>query len=174
VAKQDKVIPLTEIGTDPNRANSFADKVGDWAFVTALGGALAKAKPKAYARAKITAAEAAEIEAGQLPVVWRTPRGYPNRPLAGIWATAPYLHNGSVPTIHDLLLPENERPVKFGVGSREYDPEKLGYETEIGPKQFTFDVAQPGNSNKGHSGPAYGTEITSEERRDLIEYMKKL
>jgi mono/diheme cytochrome c family protein len=174
VAKQDKVIALSEIGTDPNRANSFADTAGNWAFVTALGGALGKAKAKAYERAKITAAEASDIETGQLPVVWRTPRGYPNRPLRGIWATAPYLHNGSVPTIYDLLLPENERPVKFGAGSREYDPEKLGYRSEIGPKSFLFDAAQPGNSNKGHSGPAFGTGITSEERAALIEYMKTL
>ena len=55
---------------------------------------------------------------------------YKARPLNGIWATAPFLHNGSVPTMYDLLLPVAERPKTFYLGSREYDPEKMGYRTD--------------------------------------------
>ena len=56
----------------------------------------------------------------------RSSPAYKPRPLAGIWATAPFLHNGSVPTMYDLLSPVSERPKTFRVGSREYDPQKLG------------------------------------------------
>jgi hypothetical protein len=76
--------------------------------------------------------------------------------------------------MHDLLLPESARPAKFGVGSREYDPEKLGYQTDMGAAPFTFDTAQRGNSNKGHSGAAFGTELSNEERSTLIEFLKTL
>ena len=62
---------------------------------------------------------------------WLTTLGYVARPLEGVWATAPYLHNGSVPTLDDLLKPEDERPVCFPVGHREYDPVKLGYVSEF-------------------------------------------
>jgi hypothetical protein len=56
--------------------------------------------------------------------------GYKFRPLTGIWATAPYLHNGSVPTLYDLLLPPSDRPTSFYVGTREFDPVKVGFKTE--------------------------------------------
>ena len=64
--------------------------------------------------------------------VWKTEdlQRYAARPLAGVWATAPYLHNGSVPTLYHLLLPPEERPKKFWVGHRNYDPKRLGYRTE--------------------------------------------
>ncbi|MEE4277884.1 MAG: di-heme-cytochrome C peroxidase [Halieaceae bacterium] len=52
---------------------------------------------------------------------------YKARPLNGIWATAPYLHNGSVPTLYDLLLPPDERPRQFRVGCREFDPTRVGF-----------------------------------------------
>jgi hypothetical protein len=59
--------------------------------------------------------------------------GYKARPLDGIWATAPYLHNGSVPTLYHLLLPPAERPKSFWLGSRDYDAEKVGYVWESKP-----------------------------------------
>jgi mono/diheme cytochrome c family protein len=105
--------------------------------------------------------------------------GYKARPLTGIWATAPYLHNGSVPTLYDLLLPPHERPTSFWLGSREYDPEKVGYVTEQGAENsFEFNTRDaqgnpiPGNANTGHDY-ANGS-LTSEERRSLVEYMKTL
>lgn len=90
-------------------------------------------------------------------------RAYKGRSLNGIWATAPYLHNGSVPTLYDLLLPKNRadatdgeiRPETFMVGSREFDPEKVGFRTE-GYAGFLFDTRLPGNDNGGHE---YGAKL---------------
>jgi processive rubber oxygenase RoxA-like protein len=104
---------------------------------------------------------------------------YKGRPLTGIWATAPYLHNGSVPTLDDLLLAPDRRPKSFFVGSREYDPIKVGYVTaQSADNSFelkTHDAAgKPiaGNSNLGHD---YGNaSFDDEERRNLVEYMKSL
>jgi hypothetical protein len=104
---------------------------------------------------------------------------YKARSLNGIWATAPYLHNGSVPTLYDLLLPKRGpkdpangeyRPDKFQVGSREFDPDKVGL-TGTGYSGFTFDTSHRGNSNAGH---AYGTGLDKENRLDLLEYLKSL
>jgi hypothetical protein len=104
---------------------------------------------------------------------------YKARSLNGIWATAPYLHNGSVPTLYDLLLPKKRdndpkdgeyRPDQFQVGSREFDPEKVGLKSS-GYSGFTFDTRRVGNSNAGHM---YGTALDKEQRLDLLEYLKSL
>ena len=99
---------------------------------------------------------------------------YKARPLEGIWATAPYLHNGSVPTLYALLLPPAERPLTFSVGTRAFDPQKVGYRTDLNApgNSFTFDTRLPGNSNKGH---VYGVgAMTSAQRIELLEYLKTL
>lgn len=130
---------------------------------------------------------------------------YKARPLNGIWATAPYLHNGSVPTLYDLLLPSHlrtvlkpgqtmaapgpdQRPLSFHVGSREFDPVRVGFRTDDAPvallsdgsqvPPFRFDVVDgegnpvPGNYNSGHE---YGTaDLSENERLDLLEYLKTL
>ena len=104
---------------------------------------------------------------------------YKARPLEGIWATAPYLHNGSVPTLYDLLLPPEKRPRRFLLGSREFDPDHVGFSQAVGPDNwFTFNVADEnarsiiGNSNAGHD---YGVSgMTEEQRLDLLEYLKSL
>ncbi len=105
---------------------------------------------------------------------------YKGRALDGIWATAPYLHNGSVPTLYDLLLPAEQRPASFQVGSREFDPHKVGFKP-AGYQGFTFLTSKMGNSNAGHE---YGTHdttgadgkplpaLTEAERWDLVEYLK--
>jgi hypothetical protein len=96
---------------------------------------------------------------------------YRARPLNGIWATPPYLHNGSVPSLMDLLLPESQRPKSFGVGRREFDPVKVGYVTD-NDGVFTLNTRTPGNSNSGHD---YGASaMTQSQREDLVEYMKSL
>lgn len=99
---------------------------------------------------------------------------YKGRPLDGIWATAPYLHNGSVPTLYDLLLPAKDRPQSFSLGTREYDPVKVGYVTGAGApgNSFTFDTKLRGNSNIGHDYRV--GELTEEQRWALVEYMKTL
>ena len=102
--------------------------------------------------------------------------GYKSRPLAGIWATPPYLHNGSVPTLDDLLRAPAERPKWFDVGSREYDPEKLGFRAVAGANSFRFDTvdtsgaAIPGNSKEGHDYD--NASILPEDRKALLEYLK--
>jgi len=104
---------------------------------------------------------------------------YKARSLNGIWATAPYLHNGSVPTLYDLLLPKKGekdpangeyRPDKFQVGSREFDPAKVGLKSD-GYTGFLFDTGHRSNSNAGHT---YGTGLDKEKRLDLLEYLKSL
>lgn len=106
---------------------------------------------------------------------------YKARPLNGIWATAPYLHNGSVPTLYDLLLPVEARPERFWVGSREFDPVNVGYvstEPTDGTSASEFQatdalgISIEGNSNAGHE---YGARAFDEaDRRALVEYMKGL
>ncbi len=104
-------------------------------------------------------------------------KAYKARPLNGIWATAPYLHNGSVPTLYDLLLPKKRsgdpedgeyRPDEFEVGSREFDPVKVGLKSSS-YAGFTFNTKgvrddrggyTKGNSNAGHE---YGARRTADE-----------
>jgi mono/diheme cytochrome c family protein len=125
---------------------------------------------------------------------------YKGRALDGIWATAPYLHNGSVPNLYSLLLPTPKpgdppgmkyRPAKFMVGSREFDPVNVGFRSD-GYNGFQFLTSQLGNSNAGHE---YGTRdakdengdvvrdkdgnvaypaLTEQQRWDLVEYLKSL
>jgi hypothetical protein len=96
---------------------------------------------------------------------------YKARSLDGIWATAPYLHNGSVPNLYELLLPENARTATFHVGSREFDPVNVGLETGPTDGSTELNTALPGNRNTGHT---YGSDLTEEERRQLLEYLKTL
>ena len=170
---QDKMIAQMQVGTDPNRANSFGQAVGGTPFPKAVAPILGGLKKRAFADDGISAAEQAAMDAN--PVIWRAPAQYLARPLNGIWATAPYLHNGSVPTLYDMLHP-NQRPAKFAVGNREFDPVKIGYQYEVtatGPNIWIFDTTQPGNSNIGHSGEAFGTTLAEDQKAALLEYLKK-
>ncbi|MGH1569577.1 di-heme-cytochrome C peroxidase [Methylobacterium sp. P31] len=98
---------------------------------------------------------------------------YKARPLDGGWATGPFLHNGSVPNLYELLLPSERRSKTFRVGSRELDEGRIGFRSDVGP--FLFDTALPGNSNAGHEGPAYGTDqLDDAQRRQLLEYLRTL
>ena len=124
---------------------------------------------------------------GELDVPLPLPQ-YKPRPLAGIWATGPFLHNGAVPTIYQLLLPADRGDQKFFVGTRDFDPVNLGLSTQPPVKSgFWLDTSITGNSNVGHefrkgyvewkpgSPPQYGVigpELSEEERRDLLEYLK--
>lgn len=120
---------------------------------------------------------------------------YRARPLNGVWATAPYLHNGSVPSLYWMLKPAAERPTQFCMGTRDFDPRQVGFRVDAGEKQTCakgetlFSTVDPkgspipGNSNLGHSlegtpGPGkpgvIGRLLKDEERTDLIEYLKTL
>ena len=120
---------------------------------------------------------------------------YRVRPLNGVWATAPYLHNGSVPSLYWMLKPAAERPKQFCMGTRDFDPQQVGFHVEPGEKpacrhgETLFSAVNPdgspraGNSVLGHSlegtpGPGkpgvIGRLLTEDERYDLIEYLKTL
>ena len=100
--------------------------------------------------------------------------GYQAMPLDGIWMRAPYLHNGSVPTLRDLLEPEEKRSKTFYRGCDLYDPDNAGFLTS-GPVAertgWRLDVAVRGNGNQGH---VYGTDLTNAEKQALLEYLKTL
>lgn len=104
--------------------------------------------------------------------------GYANMPLDGIWLRAPYLHNGSVPTLRDLLEPAALRPARFARGNDVYDPRRVGFATDPaaegadGAPLFQFDTGVPGNANTGHEGAAYGTELSAADKDALVEYLK--
>jgi hypothetical protein len=124
---------------------------------------------------------------------------YRARPLNGAWATAPYLHNGSVPSLWWMLKPAAERPKQFCMGFRDFDPQQVGFRVEANetPKckdgETLFSTTNPdgsplhGNSNLGHSLEAkpgegahdhkngvIGRLLSDEERLNLIEYLKTL
>jgi hypothetical protein len=102
---------------------------------------------------------------------------YKARPLNGIWTSAPFLHNGSVPNLYQLLLPAKDRMKRFSLGSWEFDPKHVGYVLDAEENDFVFDTSLTGNSNAGHEygTGAYGEPALSEDDRwALVEYMKTL
>ncbi len=99
---------------------------------------------------------------------------YKARPLNGIWATAPYLQNGSVPNLDELFQPSAHRSKSFSIGVRTFDPVRVGYLTDVaGFPKFNVNDSN-GNSNAGHEGDQYGTSLSPDQRRQLIEYLKSL
>jgi len=110
--------------------------------------------------------------------------GYVATPLTGLWLRAPYLHNGSVPTLRDLLKPssaprpEDARPASFYRGYDVLDPINGGFiSTADSPASrygVVYDTSLPGNSNAGHEGPGFGTDLSAEDREALLEYLKTL
>jgi cytochrome c5 len=170
---QDKLYALTDVQTDPLRANSFGQPVGKTPFPAAVSPILAGLKKRAFDDDGISAADQATMDAN--PVIWRATGQYMARKLNGIWATAPYLHNGSVPTLYHLLHTE-QRPARFLVGNREYDPAKVGFQSESSTVQvnvWAYDTTLPGNSNIGHSGEQFGTNLSEDDKLALIEFLKK-
>jgi hypothetical protein len=169
------LVPLTDIGTDSARALNFASMDGTERFVDKLAASLALIRQVAYQDENLTPAEIASIERGRHNV-WQATSEYAPRSLHGIWANAPYLHNGSVPTLADLLTSQELRPEKFFVGTHEYDPVKVGYETTSTSDSLSveFDTTLPGNGNLGHSGAKYGTTLSKEDKQALLNYLKTL
>ncbi len=102
------------------------------------------------------------------------PYCYESRVLHGVWAVAPYLHNGSVPTLADLLKPAAQRPASFAVG-RSYDIVKVGLAAQQ-PGAYTrvttdCTVRNSGNSRCGHE---FGTQLSDADKTALLEYLKTL
>ena len=168
-----------ETGTDEAYFNVFEVPVRDIAGVDeqpydqALMAVIADFRKKWFERYEITDEEAAQLEA--VDPYWNFERVWIGRPMSGIWATAPYLHNGSVPTMYHLLLPASERPAQFTYFSREYDPVNMGFKwdepLDAAPLLATYDTTVRGRGNQGHE---YGTSMTDDERYALIEYLKTI
>jgi hypothetical protein len=197
-----QLFSLAEVGTDPNTALNFEKPVMTadkrvLPFPYAALTLIKEVKDEAYKERNFSPEQIAEWEnravrkGPSMDPIFRAPlldhdkwddtrgrRVYRAKTLVGIWATAPFLHNGSVPTIYDLLLPAAERPVKFPVGQHEYDPVKLGIQTN--PSRFTvppewtpyeLDTHLPGNWNTGHEWKFY-PQLDDEQRYDIIEFLK--
>jgi cytochrome c peroxidase len=141
------IIPLAEIGTDRHRLDMW----------TADSAAAYNAYGEGHAW-KFAA--------------FQKSAGYTATPIDGVWLTAPYLHNGSVPTLADLLEPPLNRPTRFWRGYDVYDAARVGFVVEGSEAEqagTAFDTALPGNGNGGHT---YGTELPADEKRALLEYLK--
>ena len=184
------VIDVKEVGTDATLLNNFltrtydASSLGIKQPISAGEGLFAvteAVKDYQYKALKIPKEKWGELDGYGWPNEVRGTCGYKARPLDGIWATPPYLHNGSVPTIYDLLSPAPARPSVFHVANREYDPEKLGYVSSEFPGATRYNTAITGNSNSGHEfvdnvtrPGVIGRFIKHDERMAILEYLKIL
>src|SRR2546425_2075392 len=176
-AKTGQVTPLETVGTDPSRFQSFTVEFAE---------KLPRALNRHYAGSRF-----------QFRTFLKT-NGYVNVPLDGIWARAPYLHNGSVPSLRDLLEPEKCRPPRFYRGSDVFDAENVGFVSYPDlpgadqncptradrqapgpppvrgpdePELFLFDTGIAGNHNTGHP---WGTALPANLKRALVEFLKTL
>ncbi len=204
-----RVGSLEHVGTDRYAAVNATKPVDDNAFNATIFNSVGAIKNRYYETRDVTQSEVRRIEFADLrgAEFFRDTvkgfssqndygnnygdieegAGYKSRHLAGVWATAPYLHNGSVPTIWDLLSPASERPKLFAVGSIELDPRTLGFRHDVpkgadgkpdckskGKGYTCLNTEEVGNSNSGHEGSRYGTDLSVEDKRALIEYLKVL
>lgn len=184
-------VPLAIIGTDPAHAKTYHDRKYDLSKLTGnsspvsgsegLKFGIDSIQNYAYKKLGISKDEREKLNGFGRANEIRGPLAYKARTLEGIWATPPYLHNGSVPNMYELLSPVSERSKQFWTGSYEYDPVKLGYvSTQSNGNYFLLDTSLVGNSNSGHEfndgkGPGIiGPKLTHNERMDLIEYLKVL
>ena len=143
-----QVTPLSEVATDGERLRSFTPELAQ--RMNTLG----EGRPWRFTH-------------------FRKTDGYANLPLDGLWLRAPYLHNGSVPTLRALLFPD-ERPAEFFRAYDVYDWRNVGFITsgsDAAREGVRFDTRVKGNSNAGH---LYGQELTRDQREDLLEYLKTL
>ena len=147
-----QVTPIGEIGTDRHRLDSYT--------------------PELAANQNLLYAAFPEDRFTH----FRKTHGYANQPLDGLWLRAPYLHNGSVPTLRDLLKRSDDRPKEFYRGYDVYDPVDVGFVSDVDQEKnrsyFKFDTTKPGNGKAGHEGRDYGTELSPGEKDALLEYLK--
>ena len=187
-----RMFTLDEIGTDPAYAVNFSKQIHQnngtkIDFADAIALLLEKLQVIAKdGMSKEDRQVMKTLERGLVPT-WRDTltqndrKVYPAKPLDGIWATAPYLHNGSVPTLYHLLLPAKDRPSTFVVGPQDFLPDQVGFEWDSrdfcdmrdkhnrDKELFLLDTRLPGNRNTGHE---YGVDLTEKERWALVEYLK--
>lgn len=149
-ARTGTAIPLAELGTDPEHVLAWQQHDADRMnfVVGALG------------------ARRSDVQGAQ--------EGYVSRPLVGAWLLGPYLHNGSVPTLWDLLSAPPRRPAVFYRGYDVVDLDRVGFVSTGAAAEangFRFDTSLRGNGNSGHD---YGSDIGDADRRALLEYLKTL
>lgn len=213
------VVPTSVIGTDPSQAevlptrtvdltgmgdgisgNVCAQADGKWidvpvsakkdeSFAFALGLTVQRTSEYFYKANNISKEMQEKMEWGR-PNCLQAPKAYKARPLNGIWATAPFLHNASVANLYEMLVPASMRKTTLYLGYQEFDPEKVGYISALedgltnttgltkvivaGPK------AKKGNFNTGHEfsdnkGPGViGPLLSDDDRWALVEYLKTL
>jgi hypothetical protein len=146
------VEPIDKIGTDRGRLDSYTYELASNQY-TLFTGVTYKGEDQRFTH-------------------FRKTNGYANLPLDGIWLRAPYLHNGSVPTLWDLLEKPENRPKVFYRGYDVFDPQKVGFVSDVAEENdqsyFKYDTSLSGNGNQGH---VYGT-YSDEEKAALVEYMK--
>ncbi len=148
-------------------------------FALSLGAAVQEVNDYWYTAHNISKDKQARMN-GYRKNCLRAPFAYKARPLNGIWATAPFLHNGSVPDLYSLLSPVAERPKKFYLGSLDFDTERMGYDTSFKEGYFELNTQVKGNANTGHefsdtpNKGVIGRELSEEERFQLIEYLKDI
>jgi len=200
-----KMISLDHLGTDPYAARNAVQAVGTLEFEKSIFQGVGAIRNRYYEKYNISPEQQAKMEYrdrrgneffrdtlngfnrqdefkndyGNI----EPGKGYKARHLSGVWATAPYLHNGSVPSIWALLQDPKDRPKIFEVQSTEIDPATLGFaslrkENFLGmvkrckkKENQCFDIRHKGNSNAGH---VYGTTLSNDEKVALIEYLKVL
>jgi hypothetical protein len=144
-----RLYSIAEVGTDPHRAELFTEKQAE-----GFNKFLAELEAVGYEPPK-------EFGVRSTGKYWAAT-------LGGVWARSPYLHNGSVRTMQELLTLPAQRAKTFHRGSQEYDANQMGY-TDGGV--YVFDTEGEGNSNAGHD---YGTKLSAEQKRELMEYLKTL
>ncbi|MFZ2649315.1 MAG: hypothetical protein WA210_04320 [Burkholderiaceae bacterium] len=148
-----RVEPIHDLATEPDRIKAFTHELAD-------------------------ALNQLETSAWKLRD-FKPQHGYANLLLDAIWLRGPYLHNGSVPTLRDLLNRPEDRPKRFCRGSDVYDWESVGFASAMSPQDgatgcgeyFVFDTTQPGNGNQGHF---YGTSLSEADKTALLAFLTSL
>ena len=150
-----KITPIEEVKTDRGRIDSYTYELASNQNLT-FSGITYNGIDQRFSHFKKT-------------------HGYTNNLLDGIWLRSPYLHNGSVPTLRDLLDKPEARPKTFYRGYDVFDRENVGYVSTVaeenGKQFFLYDTSLPSNHNIGH---LYGTDLANDDKDALLEYLKTL
>ena len=182
------LVPLDQVGTDAKAARNFMARPADAGMlegrpVAVFGGpAFGPRTGAATIVGHVSTAVLAQLPREKLQAGLGSYRAaiaasparldaYKAVPLAGAWASPPYLHNGSVASLQQLLVPPGQRAARFTVGGRDYDLALVGYPADTAAPGYVMDTTLPGNANTGHD---YGTTLPEGEKADLVEYLKTL
>ena len=182
------LVALADLGTDPTAARNFMSRPAETGIlegrpIGVFGGPVFGPKAGAatlvgHVSTAVSAQLPKEKLMGGLQAYRASIQANPGRldaykaiPLAGVWAGAPYLHNGSVANLAQLLTAPAERAKAFTIGGRDYDPALVGYPADTAGPGFKVDTTLPGDSAAGH---VYGTTLPDDQKADLLEYLKTL